>query len=86
MMLWSNVFPSEIGRCWRPKQYFPLPAGVESGWLGLHQDAALPLSSITFDPCAALARAGCASNRAISERMSANICHDTTTWAIWNVM
>src|SRR6516165_10851576 len=37
-------------------------------------------------PLAAHAGAGGARSRAISDRMSANICRDTATSAIWNVM
>src|SRR5215213_2250574 len=62
------------------------PSGErESGRFCLYQDAALPLSSITFGLWAAHAGAGGARNRTISDRMSANICCDTATSAIWKV-
>jgi hypothetical protein len=60
------------------------PSGErEIEWFCLHQDAAFLLSSITFDPCAAHAGAGGARNRAISDRMSANIWRGTAISAIW---
>jgi hypothetical protein len=62
------------------------PSGErESGRFCLHQDAALPLSSITFGLCAAHAGAGGARNRAISDRISANSRRGTATSASWNV-
>src|SRR6516225_10943575 len=52
----------------------------------LHQGAP-PLSPLPhFMPLAAHAGVGGARSRAISDRMSANICRDTATSAIWNVM
>jgi hypothetical protein len=60
----------------------------ESGRFCLHQDAALllfPLSSITFGLCAAHAGAGGARSRAISDRISANICLGTATSASWKI-
>jgi hypothetical protein len=62
------------------------PSGErESGWFCLHQDAALPLWSITFDPCAAHAGADGARSRAMSNRISWNICRGTATSAVWKV-
>ena len=54
----------------------------ESGWFCLHPDAALRLSFIIFGPRAAHAGAGGARSRAISDRISANICRGTATSAI----
>src|SRR3954447_4694191 len=80
--LWQRV-SSAIGRCRQPSDVVP-SGGVEGGD-GFHQDAAFPLSSITFDPCAAHAGAGGGRSRAIRDRMSANNCRDTATSANWNV-
>ena len=65
------------------------PSGErESRRFCLHQGAALPLfplSYITFGLCAAHAGAGGARSRAISDRISANICRGTATSASWSV-
>ena len=52
----------------------------------LHQGAP-PLSPLPhFMPLAADAGAGGARSRAIRDRMSANICHNTATSTIWNLI
>jgi len=50
--------------------------------LCLHQGAPLPSLSVASDACAPLAGAGGDRSRAISDRISANICRDTATSAI----
>jgi hypothetical protein len=53
--------------------------------LCLHQGAPLPSPPVASDSIPGHAGAGGARSRAISERISANICRDTATSAIWNV-
>jgi hypothetical protein len=50
-----------------------------------NQGTPLP-SSAASGPSGSHAGAGGARSRAISDRMSANMCHDTATSAIWKVM
>ena len=61
-------------------------AAVLTGLPDLHQGAP-PLSPLPhFMPLAAHAGAGGARSRAIRDRMSANICHNTATSTIWNLI
>jgi hypothetical protein len=50
-----------------------------------HTTAPLLSSFVASDHRASHAGAGGARNRAISDRISWNICRDTATWAIWNM-
>jgi hypothetical protein len=53
--------------------------------LGLHQGTLQPSSSAAYASLAPYTGAGGARRRAISDRMSANICRGTATSASWKV-
>src|SRR5216683_6704317 len=70
----ADPLAARIARCSASQRRNSLPC--------LDQAAALPSSAAASDPIPGHAGAGGARSRAISDRISANICHGTATSAI----